>query len=92
VQPKIYPVDEHLISSDKIDPNASYVIIKLRQAGHKAYLVGGAVRDTLLGIEKNKDIDMMVLGSGLAFARAFAEEVGEELLGSEPTFYRKLTS
>ncbi|MBU6383634.1 MAG: polynucleotide adenylyltransferase PcnB [Verrucomicrobia bacterium] len=49
MQPKIYPVDEHKIAPDKIDTHAFYVIQKLRQAGHKAYLVGGGVRDLLLG-------------------------------------------
>jgi poly(A) polymerase len=57
VQPKVYPVDEHQISSDKVDPNASYVILKLRQAGHKAYLVGGGVRDLLLK-QRPKDFDI----------------------------------
>jgi hypothetical protein len=41
VQPKIYTVDEHRIAPEKIDSHAFYVIEKLRQAGHKAYLVGG---------------------------------------------------
>ena len=47
-EPKVYPVDEHQITTDLIDPNASYVILKLLQAGYKAYLVGGGVRDLLL--------------------------------------------
>jgi poly(A) polymerase len=57
VQPKLYPVDEHQISLDKVDANASYVILKLRQAGHKAYLVGGGVRDLLLK-QRPKDYDI----------------------------------
>lgn len=57
MQPKIYPVDEHQISLDKVDPNAAYVILKLRQAGHKAYLVGGGVRDLLLK-QRPKDFDI----------------------------------
>ncbi len=57
MQPKVYPVDEHQISSDKIDPNAAYVILKLRQAGYKAYLVGGGVRDLLLK-QNPKDFDI----------------------------------
>ena len=57
MQPKVYPVDEHQISSDKVDPNASYVILKLRQACHKAYLVGGGVRDLLLK-KRPKDFDI----------------------------------
>ncbi len=36
-------------------------------SGLKAYLVGGFVRDLLIG-KKNKDIDIVVVGDGLAFA------------------------
>src|SRR5579862_8664000 len=57
VQPKVYSIDEHQISPDKVDPNAAYVILKLRQAGHKAYLVGGGVRDLLLK-QRPKDFDI----------------------------------
>lgn len=57
MQPKIYPVDEHKIAPDKIDTHAFYVIQKLRQAGHTAYLVGGGVRDLLLG-KQPKDFDV----------------------------------
>lgn len=57
MQPKVYTVDEHQISLDKVDPNAAYVILKLRQAGHKAYLVGGGVRDLLLK-QRPKDFDV----------------------------------
>lgn len=57
IQPKIYTFDQHKISTDKIDTHAFYVIQKLRQAGHKAYLVGGGVRDLLLG-QPPKDFDI----------------------------------
>lgn len=57
MQPKKYSVDKHRISPDKIDQHAFYVIQKLRQAGHKAYLVGGGVRDLLLK-QSPKDFDV----------------------------------
>jgi poly(A) polymerase len=57
VQPKIYTVDEHKIAPDKIDTHAYYVIQKLREAGHTAYLVGGGVRDLLLN-QTPKDYDV----------------------------------
>lgn len=57
IQPKIYSFDEHQISVDQIDPQAHYVIHKLREAGYKAYLVGGGVRDLLLK-QKPKDFDV----------------------------------
>ena len=57
MQPKIYSVDEHQIALDQIDQHAYYVIQRLRQAGHKAYLVGGGVRDLLLN-QQPKDFDV----------------------------------
>lgn len=57
VEPKIYKADEHRIPADKIDQHAYYVIQKLRQAGHSAYLVGGGVRDLLLS-QRPKDYDI----------------------------------
>lgn len=53
----MYSVDEHQIAPDQIDQHAHYVIQKLRQAGHKAYLVGGGVRDLLLN-QRPKDFDI----------------------------------
>src|SRR5437763_1564519 len=40
-----------------IDPDADRVVRKLNRAGHKAYLVGGCVRDLLLG-RTPKDFDV----------------------------------
>src|SRR5438128_3748571 len=40
-----------------IDPDADRVVRKLTRAGHKAYLVGGCVRDLLLG-RTPKDFDV----------------------------------
>ena len=62
MQPKIYTVDEHRIPPEKIDSHAFYVIEKLRQAGHKAYLVGGGVRDLLLN-QRPKDFDVSTSAS-----------------------------
>lgn len=57
MQPKIYTLEEHRISPDKIDSHAFYVIEKLRRAGFVAYLVGGGVRDLLLN-RQPKDFDV----------------------------------
>lgn len=57
VIPKVYSPGEHPISPDQIDQHAFYVIEKLRNAGHKAYLVGGGVRDLLLQA-RPKDFDI----------------------------------
>ncbi len=54
---KIYPRSEHTLPLDKVDHHALYVMEKLSAAGHTAYLVGGSVRDLLLG-RKPKDFDI----------------------------------
>lgn len=54
---KIYPFEEHQLSLDQVDREALYVMEKLRAAGYIAYLVGGSVRDLLLG-KKPKDFDI----------------------------------
>jgi poly(A) polymerase len=49
--------DAQEISLDLIDPQALSVVRRLRRFGHKAYLVGGCVRDLLLGLTP-KDFDI----------------------------------
>ena len=49
--------DQHSISRKQISPNALKVLNKLDGAGFCAYLVGGSVRDMLLGM-KPKDFDI----------------------------------
>src|ERR1700722_19237711 len=55
--PRIVPREEHSISRKDIDPDALKVLYRLRQGDHVAYLVGGGVRDLLLG-RKPKDFDI----------------------------------
>ena len=55
--PRIIPRSEHAISRSHISPNALRVLYRLRDAGFKAFLVGGCVRDLLLGLEP-KDFDV----------------------------------
>jgi poly(A) polymerase len=57
VDPRIVPREEHPISRKDIDPDALKVLYRLRQADHVAYLVGGGVRDLLLG-RRPKDFDI----------------------------------
>ena len=45
------------IRPDQIDPDAAKVVERLHQSKHEAYLVGGCVRDLLLG-RKPKDFDV----------------------------------
>src|SRR3954464_96140 len=57
VEPRIVPREEHPISRRDIDPDALKVLYRLRQGEHVAYLVGGSVRDLLLG-RRPKDFDI----------------------------------
>src|SRR5882757_672776 len=57
VEPRIVPREEHSISRRDIDPDALKVLYRLRQFDHVAYLVGGSVRDLLLG-RRPKDFDI----------------------------------
>ena len=53
----IYTAEEHGIKREKIDRKALQVIHRLTSHGYCAYIVGGAVRDFLLGKEP-KDFDI----------------------------------
>lgn len=55
--PRVVPRAEHNISRRNIDPNALKVLYRLHKAGFQAYLVGGGVRDLLLGLQP-KDFDV----------------------------------
>ena len=57
VEPRIIPREDHPISRRDIDPDALKVLYRLRQFHHAAYLVGGSVRDLLLG-RHPKDFDI----------------------------------
>lgn len=54
---RIYSRSEHCISRSQISDNALKVLQRLKKAGFEAYLVGGCVRDLLLGREP-KDFDV----------------------------------
>jgi poly(A) polymerase len=56
-EPRIVPRAEHPISRRDVDPDALKVLYRLRQFDHVAYLVGGSVRDLLLG-RRPKDFDI----------------------------------
>lgn len=57
VSPVIIPRAEHVISRANISEHALKVLYRLKNAGYQAYLVGGGVRDLLLGREP-KDFDV----------------------------------
>ena len=56
-KPIVLTRDQHSVSRKYISTNALKVLYRLNKGGYEAYLVGGAVRDLLLGI-KPKDFDI----------------------------------
>ncbi len=64
-------------------PAEIYAILKLAgeiadQLGINAYLVGGSVRDLLRG-EENLDIDIVVEGDGISFAKSFGRKLNAKV-------------
>jgi poly(A) polymerase len=55
--PAIVPRADHPVSRANISPGALKVLYRLREGGFQAFLVGGAVRDLLLGLSP-KDFDI----------------------------------
>jgi len=58
VTPVVIPRGEHLITHALISANALKVLNRLREAGYASLLVGGCVRDLMLGREP-KDFDVV---------------------------------
>ena len=56
-EPRVYARDKHPVRAAQVSAGARSVTRKLQDAGFKAFVVGGAVRDLLLGIEP-KDFDI----------------------------------
>ena len=57
VEPTVIERSEHSISRRDIDPDALKVLYRLHEHNYAAYLVGGSVRDLLLG-RRPKDFDI----------------------------------
>ncbi|HEX6137452.1 MAG TPA: polynucleotide adenylyltransferase PcnB [Casimicrobiaceae bacterium] len=55
--PRVYPPDQHQVRAGQLSGAARSVTRRLQEAGFKAFIVGGAVRDLLLGIVP-KDFDI----------------------------------
>lgn len=71
---QVVPAKVHGINADWVDERALNVVRTLQDRGFKAYIVGGAVRDLLLGL-KPKDFDVATNATPeqvkSAFRRAF---------------------
>jgi poly(A) polymerase len=53
----VWTREEHGIRLDDVDRDAVSIVQRLRDAGFETYIVGGAVRDLMLG-KKPKDFDI----------------------------------
>ncbi|MBR1870491.1 MAG: polynucleotide adenylyltransferase PcnB [Kiritimatiellae bacterium] len=69
-KPVICERAQHCISRKNIDPDALKVLYRLSKLGYTAYLVGGGVRDLLLG-RKPKDFDVGTNATPKEVKRAF---------------------
>ena len=66
----IYTRDEHKINITDVDKDAVFITGRLRANGHESYIVGGAVRDLILGI-KPKDFDIVTNATPARIKRIF---------------------
>jgi poly(A) polymerase len=56
-EPRVYKAGQHPVRATQVSHGARTVTRRLQEAGFKAFVVGGAVRDLMLGIEP-KDFDI----------------------------------
>jgi poly(A) polymerase len=66
----VYTQAEHRINRGGVDPDALRIVERLRESGHEAYIVGGAVRDLLLG-RRPKDFDIVTDAQPARIKRVF---------------------
>lgn len=66
----VYTQEEHHIEKGRLDPDALRIVERLRENGHEAYIVGGAVRDLLLG-RRPKDFDIVTDAQPTRIKRVF---------------------
>ncbi|MDA1107963.1 MAG: polynucleotide adenylyltransferase PcnB [Proteobacteria bacterium] len=70
ITPHIIPRAEHTLSRAQVSEYALKVLYRLKEAGYEGYLVGGCVRDLLLGREP-KDFDVATNASPDQVAHLF---------------------
>ncbi|MDR2632055.1 MAG: polynucleotide adenylyltransferase PcnB [Treponema sp.] len=66
----MYTQDEHGIRVSAVDPKAVYIIESLQSRGYETYIVGGAVRDLILG-KSPKDFDIVSAASPTRIKKLF---------------------
>ena len=58
ISPEIIKISKHHIKPNQIDNDAKSIIKKLNKGGFKGFIVGGFVRDSILGLQP-KDCDVV---------------------------------
>ena len=66
----VYTPDEHRINYSDVDTQAVYITERLQANGYETYIVGGAVRDLILG-KKPKDFDIVTAASPVKIKKIF---------------------
>ncbi|MDR2701779.1 MAG: polynucleotide adenylyltransferase PcnB [Spirochaetaceae bacterium] len=66
----VYTQDEHKINAADVDNDAVFITGRLRANGYESYIVGGAVRDLILG-KKPKDFDIVTNAAPARIKRIF---------------------
>jgi poly(A) polymerase len=66
----VYTQDEHNINFSDVDVQAIYIVDRLQSNGYETYIVGGAVRDLLLG-KKPKDFDIVTAANPTKIKKIF---------------------
>ena len=66
----VYTQDEHRINFSDVDSQAVYITERLQANGYETYIVGGAVRDLILG-KKPKDFDIVTAASPVKIKKIF---------------------
>lgn len=70
IQADCHTRSEHPVSRKQISPNALKVLYRLKDSGYDAYLVGGCIRDILLGMQP-KDFDVVTNATPEQVKRCF---------------------
>ncbi|MDR2552623.1 MAG: polynucleotide adenylyltransferase PcnB [Treponema sp.] len=66
----VYTREEHRINAADVDGDAVFITGRLRANGYESYIVGGAVRDLMLG-KKPKDFDIVTGATPVQIKRIF---------------------
>ena len=89
--PLVLTRDHHHVSRKQLSPNALKVLYRLKDAGYDAYLVGGCIRDILLGYEP-KDFDVVTNATPEQVKEAFSNSrlIGRRFKLVHVTFGREI--